>query len=104
MQNKFLSFLGIAKKSRNLIEGYNGCEEEIKRNKAHLCILSLECSENTKKKFEKYCADRKVPVIGNIPKDELGIAIGREEINVLAVKDEKICENLIKLWKENYGM
>ncbi|HAK43472.1 MAG TPA: 50S ribosomal protein L7ae-like protein, partial [Clostridium sp.] len=52
----------------------------------------------------KYCADRKVPVIGNISKDELGIAIGREEINVLAVKDDKICENLIKLWKENYGM
>lgn len=104
MQNKFLSFLGIAKKSRNLVEGYNTCEEEIKRNKIHLCILSLECSENTKKKFEKYCDDRKVPVIGNIPKSELGMAIGREEINVLAVKDEKICENLIKLWKENYGM
>ncbi|WP_346912846.1 ribosomal L7Ae/L30e/S12e/Gadd45 family protein [Clostridium sp.] len=104
MQNKFLSFLGIAKKSRNLVEGYNICEEEIKRNKIHLCILSLECSENTKKKFEKYCDDRRVPVIGNIPKSELGMAIGREEINVLAVKDEKICENLIKLWKENYGM
>ena len=42
MQNKFLNFLGIAKKSGNLVEGYNACEEDIKRNKVSLCILSKE--------------------------------------------------------------
>ncbi len=104
MQNKFLNFLGIAKKSRNLVEGYNACEDEIKRHKARLCILSLECSNNTKSKFQKYCADKNIPVIDNIPNVDLGMAIGREEINVLAVKDEMMCKNLIKLWKENYEM
>ncbi len=104
MQNKFLNFLGIAKKSRNLVEGYNACEEEIKRNKISLCILSKECSENTRSKFQKFCEDRKIPVISDINSEELGGAIGRQEINILAVKDSKISKNLIKLWKENYGM
>lgn len=104
MQNKFLNFLGIAKKSGNLVEGYNACEEEIKRNKVSLCILSKECSENTKEKFKKYCEDRKIQVIVYHDREELGRAIGRSEINVLAVKDDKISSNLIKLWKENYGM
>ncbi|MEG2017320.1 MAG: ribosomal L7Ae/L30e/S12e/Gadd45 family protein [Clostridium sp.] len=104
MQNKFLNFLGIAKKSRNLVEGYNACEEEIKRNKVSLCILSEECAENTKNKFQKYCSDRNIPVISGLTDEELGNAIGREKINVLAVKDSKISKNLIKLWKENYVM
>lgn len=104
MQNKFLSFLGIAKKSRNLVEGYNACEEEIKRNKIRLCILSEECSENTTNKFQKYCNDRNIPVISGLSGEELGSAIGREMINILAVKDDKISKNLIKLWKENYEM
>lgn len=104
MQNKFLNFLGIAKKSRNLVEGYNACEEEIKRNKISLCILSKECAENTVNKFQKYCSDRNIPVIDGLDSDELGSAIGREKINVLAVKDDKISKNLIKLWKENYEM
>lgn len=104
MQNKFLNFLGIAKKSRNLVEGYNACEEEIKRNKISLCILSKECSENTINKFQKYCSDRNIPVISGLDSEELGNAIGRDMINILAVKDDKISKNLIKLWKENYGM
>lgn len=104
MQNKFLNFLGISKKSRNLVEGYNACEDEIKRNKISLCILSKECSENTKSKFQKYCSDRDIPIISGLAGEELGAAIGREKINVLAVKDNKMSENLIKLWKENYEM
>lgn len=104
MQNKFLNFLGIAKKSRNLVEGYNACEEQIKSNKVTLCILSKECAENTKSKFQKYCVDRNIPTIIDIESESLGRSIGREKINVLAVKDKKISENLIKLWKENYEM
>ncbi|MEG0306869.1 MAG: ribosomal L7Ae/L30e/S12e/Gadd45 family protein [Clostridium sp.] len=104
MQNKFLNFLGIAKKSRNLVEGYNACEDEIKRRKIRLCILSAECSDNTKSKFQKYCNDHNIPIIDGISSDELGPSIGRAEINVLAVKDELMSKNLIKLWKENYKM
>ncbi len=99
--NKFFQFLGLTKKSGNLVEGYNKCEDTIKKQKVYLCILSLECADNTKSKFIKYSNDRKIPLIENINSKDLAIAIGREEINVLMVKDENMSKKLIKLWNDN---
>lgn len=100
--NKFFQFLGLIKKSGNLIEGYNKCEEAVKRQSVFLCILSLECADNTKRKFEKYCSDKNIEIIENIKSDDLAAAVGREKINVLMVKDRKMSENLVKLWNENH--
>ncbi|GAA0122091.1 MAG: ribosomal L7Ae/L30e/S12e/Gadd45 family protein [Clostridium argentinense] len=99
MTNKFYQFLGLTKKSGNLIEGYNKCEEAIKKQKVYLVILSLECSENTKDKFKKYCNDREIPLLENLSKSQLGISLGREEINVLCVKNKAMSEKLISLWQ-----
>ncbi len=101
MQNKFFQFLGLTKKSGNLVEGYNKCEEIIKKNQIYLAVLSLECAENTKKKFNKYCSDRSIPVIENVSKETLGQCLGRQEINVLCVKDKNMSEKLLQLWNEN---
>jgi ribosomal protein L7Ae-like RNA K-turn-binding protein len=100
LQNKFLQFLGLAKKSGNLIEGYNKCEELIKRNGLHLLILSTDCSNNTKEKFVKHCMNYKIPFIESSSKEELGAPIGRAEINVLGVVDKKISDKLLSLWNE----
>lgn len=51
MREKIHSYLGFAKRSRNLISGYNSCIYAIKRRKIHLLILTADLSENTKKKF-----------------------------------------------------
>jgi ribosomal protein L7Ae-like RNA K-turn-binding protein len=101
MTNKFYQFLGLTKKSGNLIEGYNKCEETIKKEKVYLAILSLECSENTKDKFKRYCSDREIPLLEDVPKFQLGISLGRKEINVLCVKDKNMSEKLIDLWQEH---
>lgn len=104
MKNKFLNFLGIAKRAGKVVEGYNNCEEDIKRKRVSLCILSAECSDRTKKRFKKYCEEGNILLIENISSEELSSAIGREAINVLAVKDSLMCKNLMKLWKENYEL
>jgi ribosomal protein L7Ae-like RNA K-turn-binding protein len=101
MQNKFFQFLGLTKKSGNLVEGYNKCEEIIKKGQVYLAVLSLECAENTKNKFKKYCSDRNIPTIESVSKDELGHCLGRAEINVLCVKDKNMSEKLLQLWNEN---
>ncbi|WP_026022209.1 50S ribosomal protein L7ae-like protein [Clostridium senegalense] len=101
MNNKFYQFLGLTKKSRNLIEGYNKCEEAIKKEKIYLIILSKECSENTKKKFRKISEEKSVQLIEDIPKNELGKPLGREEINVLCVKDNNMSKKLIELWNNH---
>jgi ribosomal protein L7Ae-like RNA K-turn-binding protein len=99
MRDSFLQFLGIAKKSGKLIEGYNNCEETIKSKKVKLIIISIDSSENTKNKFKNYCESKNVFLIQAYSKEELGKCIGRTEINILCVVDSKISENLINIWK-----
>ncbi|MBP1744033.1 MAG: ribosomal protein L7Ae family protein [Firmicutes bacterium] len=98
--NKFYNFMGISKKAGYIKEGYNNCEELIKKRKIYLIILSKEASENTKKKFNNYSSRYKVPVISDLPKEELGRCLGLEEINIVGISDQKMAKQLIKLWEE----
>jgi ribosomal protein L7Ae-like RNA K-turn-binding protein len=100
MQDKFLQFLGLVKKSGNLVEGYNKCEELVKKNAISLLILSTDCSENTKEKFIKYCLNYSIPHIEYYSKDELGYPIGRPEISVIGIIERKMTEKLLSLWNE----
>ena len=97
MQNKFIQFLGIVKRSGNVCEGYNKTEEFIKLKKLSLVIMSKESSDNTKKKFKVYCEKFKVPIIENYSKEELGAILGREEINIIGILDKKIGDRLLEL-------
>ncbi len=51
MREKIHSYLGFAKRSGNLISGYNSCLYSIKRGTVHLLLLTEDLSDNTKKKF-----------------------------------------------------
>ncbi len=98
--NKFYNFMGISKKAGFLVEGYNKCEEFIKRRKLFLIILSKEASENTRKKFNNYSQKYRVPVISDLPKEDMGKPLGLEEINIVGISDQKMAKQLIKLWEE----
>jgi ribosomal protein L7Ae-like RNA K-turn-binding protein len=101
VQDKFLQFLGLIKKSGKLIEGYNKCEDSIKKNILFLLILSVDCSTNTKDKFFKYCDTYNVPFIYAYTKEELGLPLGRDEISVLGITDENMSKKLLSLRNEN---
>lgn len=100
MKSRFLQFLGLTKKAGKLIEGYNNCEEALKRGKVRLIILSADLSANTVKKFETYHNKFSTPIIKAYTKEDLGIILGRSEINVLCVTDEKMSKKLIELLRE----
>ncbi|EKY22109.1 50S ribosomal protein L7ae-like protein [Clostridium celatum] len=97
--NKFFNFLGLAKRSGNLIEGYSKCDEQRNRRNFYLVILSNDASDSTKKKFKNHCKEKNIPLIENFSKEELGSPIGREEIKVLAIVDKNMAEKLISLYQ-----
>lgn len=97
--NKFFNFLGLAKRSGNLIEGYSKCDEQRNRRRFYLVILSNDASNSTKKKFRNHCTEKEIPLIEDFSKEQLGNPIGREELKVLAVLDKNIAEKLISLYK-----
>lgn len=100
MKDKFLQFLGIVKKSGNLVEGYNKCEEIINKRKLYLLIISTNCSDNTKERFIKLCTNNALPYALTYSSENLGNAIGRDEINLLGVLNKNMSDNLLILLKE----
>lgn len=106
MNDKFLQFLGLVKRSGKLIEGYNKCEEFIKKFTAYLMIISFDASENTKEKFRGYAIKHNIPCIEHYGEEELGNSVGRAAINILCISDKNMADKLVKLYdsvKNNRG-
>lgn len=102
--NKFFNFLGLIKRSGNLIEGYSKCDEQRNRINYYLIIISNDASGSTRKKFKNHCVNKQIYLIENFSKEELGNPIGREEVKVLAVTDKNMAEKLISLYQNEIGI
>ena len=97
--DKFFNFLGLAKRAGNIVEGYSRCDEQ--RNKKDLIIISDDASNSTRKKFKNHCTAKNIELIEDFSKEELGFAIGREEVKILAITDKNMAEKLMFLYREN---
>ncbi|WP_066893770.1 ribosomal L7Ae/L30e/S12e/Gadd45 family protein [Clostridium nigeriense] len=97
--DKFFNFLGLAKRSGNVIEGYSKCDEERNRRSIYLFIISKDASNSTKKKFKNHCLLKNIRFIENFSKEEIGLSIGREEVKILAITDENMANKLYTLYE-----
>ncbi|EEH98135.1 MULTISPECIES: 50S ribosomal protein L7ae-like protein [Clostridium] len=98
--NKFFNFLGLTKRSGNLVEGYSKCDEQRNRKSIFLFIMSNDASSSTKKKFINHCIAKDIKFIEDFSKEELGTSIGREEVKILAITDENMAKKLYTLYEE----
>ncbi|WP_315067438.1 ribosomal L7Ae/L30e/S12e/Gadd45 family protein [uncultured Clostridium sp.] len=98
--NKFFNFLSIAKKSGALLEGYSKCDDLRNKTKIYLFIMSEDLSNGSRNKFKKHCIEKKIPYIEDFQKEQLGIAIGRNEIMILGILDKNIADKLLMLYEE----
>ena len=97
MQNKVLSMLGLATRSRKVDSGEFMTEKAVKQGKAYLTIVATDASENTKKQFSNMCGFYEVPIYFYGTKEELGHAMGKAMRASLAVCDEGFAKSIIKL-------
>ncbi|RXM58645.1 ribosomal L7Ae/L30e/S12e/Gadd45 family protein [Clostridium tetani] len=98
MKDRFISFLGITKKAGKVIEGYNKCEEALKKNSCYLIIVSQETSSNTKEKFERISNNKNIPMIVAYTSKDLSYALGKEGLNIIGIKDKPMANRLLQLW------
>lgn len=94
MRKKIDSYLGFAKKSRNLLTGFNTCESSIKKIK--LLIIAEDISENTVKKLVKLSEKNRVPYrfYGNT--EELSKVTGSQERGVYGVTDVNFADVILR--------
>ena len=97
--NKVLSFLGLTRKSGNIVIGYNKNMEAVKVGKIKLLIVSPGAAQNTRDKFKGYSERYHVAYIEDFTPDELGYALGYEGIAVVGVSDRNMARKL----KEQYN-
>lgn len=103
MQDKLLSFLGLACRARAVVSGEFATEDAVKKNKAKLCIVAADASDNTKKLFRDKCSFYGVPFMEYGTKEDLGRAIGKEIRASLAVTQESFAESFLKKYEEIKG-
>jgi len=109
MRKKIHSYLGFAKRSGNLLSGYNTCEMAVTRRKAKLILLTENTSDNTKKKFAKLARDAGIPlyVYGN--ETDLPVYAGSEGKGVFCITDSHFAqiiekEIILEMKEENMDM
>ncbi|NLK95662.1 MAG: 50S ribosomal protein L7ae-like protein [Clostridiales bacterium] len=102
--NRFFNFLGLVKRSGNLLEGYSKCDEGRNKKDIYLFILSQDASESTIKKFIKHCERYKIPYIKDFSKEDLGDSIGRLEVKILGVLDKNMSDKLLSIYMEEKSM
>lgn len=98
--NKFNQFLGIAKKSGNILQGYNKCQEGLMKKRIHLLIFSETISQNSKDKFIKYCTDYNTRYIGDVNQCDMEILQDKEDVKIVGITNLEMSNRLLQLWNE----
>lgn len=98
-EDRFYSFLGIIKKSGNLVSGYNSCEADIKKDRCKLIIIAEDASENTRERFIKLCETRNIKYVTCGFKEKLGACIGKDETSVMGIKNDGMSRVVLDMLK-----
>lgn len=96
MQNKLHRYLGFAKKSGNLISGFQTSVFAMKKRKVKLLIISDDAAENTVNKIEKEAKRYKVVYRKYGASTDLSRATGTAGRTVFAIIDQNFADVILK--------
>ena len=91
-----LSMIGLAARAGKIASGEFATEKAVKSSKAHLVIVALDASDNTRKMFQNMCVYYKVPICMFGTKEELGHWIGKELRASICILDEGFARSIEK--------
>ncbi len=92
MKSKIDAYLGFAKKSRNLISGYNTCIYAAKKKQLKLLLITEDVSENTKNKFIELAKARNIPMKIYGTKDRLSKLTGENDKGIFGITDNHFAQ------------
>lgn len=101
MRQKIHSYIGFAKRSGNLVAGYNTCIYMIKSKKIKLLIVAEDSAENTKNKFSKLAAQNNIPIFIWGTSEDLSMMAGENNRSIFGITDKNFAE-VIALEMRNY--
>ena len=90
-----MAFIGLAHRAGKTLAGSAACEKGVKRGTARLVLLHNALSPSSIGHFQRLCERNRVDVL---VLEELGSAIGREEIMVLGITDQSFADQIKNLY------
>lgn len=93
-EQKLLGFLGLAGRAGKLVSGQSRCLDGVRSGKLHLVVLDSGAAANTRKAVRDACRFHDVPLIELHAADRLGPSIGKPDVRVVGVKDERFAQQL----------
>lgn len=101
-KQKQLNLLGLATRANLLVSGEDNVITAIKQKKATLVIVSIQCSQATKKKIKDKCTFYQVKFIEQFDSIEMSHAIGKKRM-IVAFIDKGFAKSFMKLKNKEEG-
>lgn len=97
MNNPLLSFLGITRKSGNIVFGMDSVKKEILNGKIRLLVVTSDISENSFKEISKAAEIYNVKILkAPCTKDDIESATGKYSA-ILGISDENFSKKIISI-------
>jgi ribosomal protein L7Ae-like RNA K-turn-binding protein len=92
MNNQLLSFLGITRKSGNIVFGMDPVKKDLVKGKIKLILITSDISKNSLKEIQSAAKNVRITQIGNT-KDDLNSAVGKYSA-VIGILDRNFAEKI----------
>ena len=94
MNERILSYLGLARKANRVSLGHDASLASVLTGKALLVLLAQDVSDRLRREFSRAVSDRNIQIINlPIPMTELGRAVG-SKAGVLTINDAGFADRL----------
>ncbi len=96
-EKRIRSLLSIAAKAGKTAGGTEMTIDKVRKGRAAVVLFGTDSSDRTKKVITDKCGYYEVPAYEFSTKESLGRSIGRKDLSAVAVTDENIGREIIKL-------
>ena len=101
MNDKFLLFLGLAKKSGNLVLGMDAVKEGIIKKNINLALTASDVSDSSFEKINLFCEKNNVKTLKiNYSMDDIYSLINKRS-GILGIKDANFAKKINSMVEEN---
>ncbi len=98
-----LSGLGMALRAGRLRVGLEAVQQSVRGNRARAVVIAGDAPEKLRRRLERLLASEEVPFAVVMDGDQLGQAVGRARVVVLAITSDTLGKRVLELAKEVEG-
>ena len=101
MNDKFLLFLGLAKKSGNLVLGMDAVKEGIIKKNINLALTASDVSDSSFEKINLFCEKNNVKTLKiSYTMDDIYFLVNKRS-GILGIKDANFAKKITSMIEEN---